>query len=121
MARPRSPSISGCSDRSSPRRCCLVGCVAPTLFDSVLFGALGLAAGVAARCHAEAFRRADASVVAPIDYLAVALSPMIAWFAWAEIPSSAMLISGSVIIVAGVLQLRVARREIPSRPQPPVG
>jgi drug/metabolite transporter (DMT)-like permease len=97
------------------------GFALPTLFDTGLFGVLGLGAGLAARCHAEAFRRADASVIAPIDYLAVALSPVIAWFAWGEIPSLAMLTGGSVIIVAGILQLRAARRELLTWPRPASG
>lgn len=99
----------------------LFGCVLPSLFDAFLFGVIGLGAGVAARCHAEAFRRADASVVAPIDYLAVAVSPAIAWFAWSEVPSIATLAGGSVIVLAGIMQLRAARRELRAALRTPLG
>jgi drug/metabolite transporter (DMT)-like permease len=83
----------------------------PNVRDGLLFLALGGAAGLAIHLHAQAFRKAAAAILAPIDYFAVVISPALAWLFWAETPGSSMLIGGAVIVTAGILQLREARRE----------
>ena len=87
------------------------GCKLPDASDALLFVALGGTAGLAIHLHAQAFRRAQAAVLAPVDYFAVVISPAFAWLFWAEVPSSSMLIGGAIIIAAGMLQLREAHRE----------
>jgi drug/metabolite transporter (DMT)-like permease len=87
------------------------GCTFPEARDGTLFLALGGAAGLAIHLHAQAFRRAAAAILAPIDYFAVVISPAFAWLFWAESPSSSMLTGGAVIVTAGILQLREAHRE----------
>jgi drug/metabolite transporter (DMT)-like permease len=87
------------------------GCKLPDASDMLLFAALGGTAGLAIHLHAQAFRRAQAAVLAPIDYFAVVISPAFAWLFWTEVPSSWMLIGGAIIIAAGMLQLREAHRE----------
>ena len=56
----------------------------PSIDDIAMFAFVGLGAGLSIRCHVEAFRRAAASVLAPIDYLAVIAAPMLGWLFWAD-------------------------------------
>src|SRR5262249_55412197 len=74
----------------------VVGGSLPDRHDAALFRALGGAAGLAIHLHAQAFRRAAAAMLAPIDYFAVVISPGFAWLFWAEAPAASMLIGGAV-------------------------
>lgn len=84
----------------------LLGWVAPDPFEFTLLAILGLVAGLSIHLHAQAFQRAPASVLAPIDYLGVLLSVGIGFVVWDETPSLFMLAGGVLIIGAGLLQFR---------------
>lgn len=84
----------------------LLGWITPDLRDLALLACLGLAAGVSIHLHAQAFRCAPASVLAPIDYLGVLLSVGIGFVVWDETPSLFMLAGGVLIVGAGLLQFR---------------
>jgi len=69
----------------------------PNIDDIAMFAFVGLGAGLSIRCHVEAFRRAAASVLAPIDYLAVIAAPMLGWMFWAESPAASLAVAGAII------------------------
>jgi drug/metabolite transporter (DMT)-like permease len=84
----------------------LFGWMAPDRHDLGLLACLGVAAGLSIHLHAQAFRCAPASVLAPIDYLGVLLSVGIGFVVWDETPSLFMLAGGVLIVGAGLLQFR---------------
>lgn len=88
---------------------CALGWVTPDKSDLALLVCLGVAAGFAIHLHAHAFRRAPASILAPIDYLGIALSVGVGFFVWSEIPSAFMLAGAALIVAAGLLQFRRPR------------
>ena len=87
------------------------GCRLPGLADLAELGALGICAGFAILFNALAFRHAPASVLAPIDYLAVVISVGIGYVLWSETPTLPMLIGGALLMGSGMLQLRKAEAE----------
>src|SRR5262249_36392902 len=99
--------------------CLAFGWTTPSLPDLGLLAGLGLFAGLAVKLHAEAFRRAPASLLAQIDYGAVALSIPLGFPLWGETPDWPTPAGGLVILGAGVLQLRAAERDAPTTPARP--
>ncbi len=83
-----------------------LGFLMPLGVEFALLAALGLCAGLAIHLHAHAFRRAPASVLAPVDYVGVMLSIMIGFAVWSEIPSPFMIAGGMLIVASGVLRFR---------------
>jgi drug/metabolite transporter (DMT)-like permease len=96
--------------------CLAFGWTPPSLADLGILAGLGLLAGLAVKLHAEAFRRAPASLLAQIDYGAVALSIPLGFALWGESPDWPTLAGGLVILVAGILQLRAAERGVTPAP-----
>jgi drug/metabolite transporter (DMT)-like permease len=85
--------------------------VMPTWSDLPLFLALAAAAAVAIDLNLRAFRHAPASVLAPIDFAGIALSALVGFVFWREIPTASTIVGGLVIAIAGVAQFRLAARE----------
>ena len=81
-----------------------LGWLMPHGAELLLLAALGLCAGFAIHLHAHAFRRAAASVLAPVDYFGVLLSVIIGFVAWSEIPSPFVIAGGLLIVSAGLLR-----------------
>ena len=80
----------------------------PARAEIVLFAGLGL---VSALCHflsIAAFRRAEASVLAPLVYVELVGAALIGYFAFGEVPGLATLAGAALIAAAG---LALARRE----------
>ena len=50
-----------------------------------------------------AYRYADASLIAPFDYVSMVLALLIGWFVFAEAPTGAMLAGAALVILAGIL------------------
>jgi drug/metabolite transporter (DMT)-like permease len=57
----------------------------------------------------EAFRRGEASVVAPFEYTALAWGVAIDWFIWQTLPTTLVLAGAAVIIASGVYLIRRER------------
>lgn len=57
----------------------------------------------------EAFRRGEASVVAPFEYTALAWGIAIDWFVWQTLPTAVTLAGAAVIIASGVYLIRRER------------
>jgi drug/metabolite transporter (DMT)-like permease len=85
--------------------------VMPAWSDVPLFLALSAAAAVAIDLNLRAFRHAPASALTPIDFAGIALSMLIGFVFWGEVPTPSMVVGGIIIAVAGVAQLRLAARE----------
>ncbi|WP_299357900.1 DMT family transporter [uncultured Paracoccus sp.] len=62
----------------------------------------GLLGGLAQILLTSAYRYADASVVAPFDYVSMILALAIGWFVFGEVATGVMLGGAAVIIAAGV-------------------
>ena len=54
----------------------------------------------------EAFRRAEASVVAPLEYTALAWGAGLDWIFWGVLPDSVTWIGAAIIIASGLVLLR---------------
>jgi len=54
----------------------------------------------------EAFRRGEASVVAPFEYTALAWSAGLDWLVWRTAPTLVMLVGAAVIVASGVYLIR---------------
>ncbi|WP_131579032.1 DMT family transporter, partial [Paracoccus nototheniae] len=70
------------------------------LAQLVLTGLLG---GLGQILLTSAYRHADASVVAPFDYVAMILAVAIGWWVFAEVPGREVLIGSALVILAGML------------------
>ena len=90
------------------------GWVLPSFNATMMLMTAGLIGGVGQICLTAAYRNAPASVVAPFDYTSMLLALVIAYFWFAEVPTSWTILGASVIIVSGVViiyrEQRLGRR-----------
>jgi drug/metabolite transporter (DMT)-like permease len=70
--------------------------------DAAWMAAIGLLAGVQQYLRTSAFRFAEASLLAPLDYALLIYAALIGWIFWGEVPTSAA-VAGAVVIVASGL------------------
>jgi drug/metabolite transporter (DMT)-like permease len=68
--------------------------------------AIGLLAGVQQFCFASAFRFAEATYLAPFEYLALVLAAAAGFLFWGEVPSTSTWIGGFFITAAGMFMLQ---------------
>lgn len=59
----------------------------------------------------EAFRRAPASTIAPLEYTALAWGMGLDWLLWSNAPDLRMLLGAAVIVLSGLYLIRRERRE----------
>ncbi len=67
--------------------------------------ALGLLAGVQQFSFANAFRYAEATLLAPLDYLVLILAVIAGYLFWGEVPSTSTWIGGIIIMSAGIFMI----------------
>ncbi|TJZ81810.1 DMT family transporter [Paracoccus hibiscisoli] len=70
------------------------------LAQLVLTGLLG---GLGQILLTSAYRHADASVVAPFDYVAMIWAVALGWYVFAEVPTPAVIGGSALVILAGIL------------------
>lgn len=70
---------------------------------------LGVSGAIGQYGITEAFRRAPASVVAPLEYTALIWGLALDWFVWGTLPDRTMLAGAAVIVVCGLYLLRRER------------
>ncbi len=70
---------------------------------------LGVAGAIGQYGVTEAFRRAPASVIAPLEYTALIWGLALDWFVWGTLPDRWMLAGAAVIVVCGLYLLRRER------------
>ena len=90
------------------------GWVLPSFDATMMLMTAGLIGGVGQICLTAAYRNAPASVVAPFDYTSMLLALVIAYFWFAEVPTSWTILGASVIIASGIViiyrEQRLGRR-----------
>ena len=77
----------------------------PTAFDWGLLSLLGVVAMGAHICVTRALKLADAALVAPLQYTLLPWAIRLGWLFFGDVPTTAMLIGGLVIVAAGLLLL----------------
>ena len=79
------------------------GWVWPTRFEAVLLVSAGLFGGVGQILLTSSYREADASLVAPFEYVSMIFSLMIGYFIFGEVPTMTMLAGAVLVVSAGIL------------------
>ena len=79
------------------------GWVWPTRFEAVLLVAAGVFGGVGQILLTASYREADASLVAPFEYVSMIFSLMIGYFVFGEVPTRTMLAGAVLVVAAGIL------------------
>ncbi|WP_347266919.1 DMT family transporter [Paracoccus sp. (in: a-proteobacteria)] len=79
------------------------GWVLPDARNLALLVSIGLLGGFAQILLTTAYRHADASLVAPFEYVSMLLALAIGWFAFDEAPTATMLVGAALVIAAGML------------------
>jgi drug/metabolite transporter (DMT)-like permease len=85
----------------------------PTLLDWVIMSGLGLVWASAMYCIARAYSLAQASVVAPFEYIALPINVMWGFVIWREIPTLATWTGAFLTLFSGMFILYRERRERP--------
>jgi drug/metabolite transporter (DMT)-like permease len=79
------------------------GWVWPTGHEATLLVLAGLLGGTAQIFLTSAYRYADASVVAPFDYVSMLFALVIGYVVFGEVPTQPMLMGAALIILAGII------------------
>jgi drug/metabolite transporter (DMT)-like permease len=82
----------------------------PTTVDLLLMAATGVIAAVAIWCLTQAYRIAEANVLAPFEYTSIIWVVLLAYGIWGEVPRRLTVVGGLLIVAAGIYVLRAARR-----------
>lgn len=79
------------------------GWVMPDPRTAVLLVGSGILGGVAQILLTSAYRYADASLVAPFEYVSMLLAIAIGWYVFGEAPTAVVLTGAALVIVAGIM------------------
>jgi drug/metabolite transporter (DMT)-like permease len=82
----------------------------PTTVDLLLMAATGVIAAVAIWFLTQAYRIAEANVIAPFEYSSIIWVVLLAYLIWGEVPGPFTIVGGLLIVAAGIYVLRAARR-----------
>lgn len=102
------------------------GWVVPSAHDLAALIATGLLGGVGQLFLTTSYRYADASTVAPIEYVSMIWAVLFGYFLFAEVPHASVLVGSAIVIGAGVFivmrerALGIAEEKI-RKPSPPAG
>ena len=80
--------------------------IVPETRDFLLMAATGLVGACGSYLLTQAYRLAEANVVAPFEYTSILLATLLGWFFWDEIPSVATYAGIVLIIGAGLYVLK---------------
>ena len=86
------------------------GWAMPTPAEAALLVTAGILGGIGQILLTEAYRHADASVVAPFDYSSILLALGIGFFLFGEVPTGQMLAGAGIVVAAGVIVIWRERR-----------
>lgn len=88
--------------------------VMPDLEGWVLLILVGVIGGVAQFAMTNAYRLADASIVAPFDYMHIIWAALLGFFIWGEVPGNTIWFGAAIVMASGVyILLREARLGLP--------
>ncbi len=76
--------------------------IMPDLYTGGLMLAIGLAGGVGQILMTQSYRYADASTIAPFDYVNMLWAIIVGWVVFSEIPVPEVMIGAGIVIAAGV-------------------
>ena len=79
--------------------------VTPTSIEFVGLAAIGVLGGCGQILMTHCYRYADASIIAPFDYVAMIWAAALGFFVFAETPAASVLVGGAIVILAGVAML----------------
>jgi drug/metabolite transporter (DMT)-like permease len=91
------------------------GWVMPTPLEAVALLAIGILGGFGQVLMTESFRHADASLLAPFDYLSLIWALLISFIIFGTLPTGTMLAGAVIVVAAGLFvlyrerQLRIVR------------
>lgn len=94
----------------------MVGWVEPTATDWALFIAVGLLGAFAQYFMTLAFRHAEVTVIAPLEYGSIVWTSILGYLVWSEVPDLRTWIGAAVIIGSGLYMLRREATVAGSRP-----
>ena len=78
----------------------------PLASDLPVFLIAGVCYGVGVIILTLAYRLAEASLIAPFDYLSLIWAVLIGYLVWGDIPTGLMLSGAAIIAVSGIFILR---------------
>jgi drug/metabolite transporter (DMT)-like permease len=91
-----------------------LGGPAPNLLQIMLFLSLGITAGLGHYFFTAAYRYAEASVLAPVNYVHLVWAGLLGWLVFGHIPAPLTIVGMATVMAAGVIvALRSARRQRP--------
>jgi drug/metabolite transporter (DMT)-like permease len=82
----------------------------PTTVDLLLMAATGIIAAIAIWFLTQAYRIAEANVIAPFEYSSIIWVVLLAYLIWGEVPEPFTIVGGLLIVAAGIYVLKAARR-----------
>lgn len=86
------------------------GWVAPTGIDALILVGTGLLGGLGQVLMTQSFRYADASVLAPFDYVSMVWALTASIFLFGSLPTPTMLVGAAVVIASGLFVVYRERR-----------
>jgi drug/metabolite transporter (DMT)-like permease len=93
------------------------GWIWPSREELIVLSLIGLLGGISHIFLTESFRYAQASLLAPLDYVAILWSIAFGWLMFSEVPGPLVLMGAGVVVAAGLFviwrerQLRLKRRQ----------
>ncbi len=82
----------------------------PGLRDAGLLVLTGIMGGIGQITLTQSFRYADASLIAPFDYLSMIWAIAIGWFLFGELPQSIVMAGAGIVVAAGIFVIWRERR-----------
>jgi drug/metabolite transporter (DMT)-like permease len=79
------------------------GWVVPSAGTFAIMVLTGLLGGVGQIFLTTSYRHADASLIAPFEYVSMILALGVGYFAFGEVPTGTMMLGAAIVIAAGVL------------------
>jgi len=73
--------------------------------DFILMLFIGLFAGIQQLCFANAFRFAEATFLAPFEYMTLVIAAIAGYLIWSEVPTATTWIGGTIITFSGLFML----------------
>jgi drug/metabolite transporter (DMT)-like permease len=74
----------------------------PTPNEALLFVLMGVMGGIGQITLTQSFRYADASIIAPFDYVSMIWAVAVGWLLFGELPARLVVAGSCIVIVAGI-------------------
>jgi drug/metabolite transporter (DMT)-like permease len=74
----------------------------PNLSDGMLLVLMGIMGGIGQIAMTQSFRYAEASVIAPFDYVSMVWAILVGWFVFGELPKLVVVIGSCLVVLAGI-------------------